>query len=112
MDDELGGPAGAGPERVRLVTRPLRLSYFSVVRGTTAGTLAIAAGLLAGSHGVLGVGRNTVADVAGSVGLVWRFGVERRDPEAAHRAEARASLVVATALSLAALVLTARSTRW
>lgn len=105
----LSEPGGGDPERARLVTRALQLSYFSVAWGVVAGTLAIVAGLLAGSLGVLGVGLNTAADVAGSVGLVWRFGVERRDPEAGHRAEARASVVVAVALSSAAVVLTVRS---
>ena len=81
----LSEPGGGDPERARLVTRALQLSYFSVAWGVVAGTLAIVAGLLAGSLGVLGVGLDTAADVAGSVGLVWRFGVERRDPEAGHR---------------------------
>jgi len=109
VPDDPQSPGEPGPERAHLVTRALGLSYFSVIWGTASGTLAIVAGLLAGSLGVLGVGLNTLADVAGSVGLVWRFRVERRDPESARQAEARASVVVAVALSVAAVVLTARS---
>ena len=88
------------------LSRALALSYFSVVWGVIAGAWAITAGLLAGSLGVLGLGLNVLADVAGSIGLVWRFGVERRDPRRGLRAEARASIVVATALGLVAITLT------
>ncbi|MHB8594786.1 MAG: hypothetical protein ACYDB3_10745, partial [Acidimicrobiales bacterium] len=93
-------------ERDELLAKALALSYMSVVWGIVAGTWAVTAGLLAGSLGVLGLGLNVLADAAGSVGLVWRFGVERRDPERGHRAEARASIVVAGALSIVAVTLT------
>ena len=73
--------------------------------GTSAGTWAVVEGVLAGSLGVLGLGLNVLADVAGSIGLVWRFGAERRDPTRGIRAEARASIVVASALSLVAISL-------
>lgn len=96
----------ADPIRQRLLARALTLSYFSVAWGLIAGVWAVTAGLLAGSLGVLGLGLNVLADVAGSTGLVWRFGVERRDPTKGLRAEARAALVVAGALSLVAITLT------
>jgi len=83
------------------------LSYISVVWGMAAGALAVTSGLLAGSLGVLGLGLNVLADVAGSLGLVWRFRVEKGDPARGHRAEARASVVVAVALSIVAVTLTA-----
>ena len=94
------------PVRRPLLARALALSYFSVAWGLVAGAWAITAGLLAGSLGVLGLGLNVLADVAGSVGLVWRFGVERRDPAKGLKAEAYASIVVATALGLVAITLT------
>jgi divalent metal cation (Fe/Co/Zn/Cd) transporter len=94
------------PIRHRYVARALTLSYFSIAWGLVAGAWAVTTGLLAGSLGVLGLGLNVLADVAGSVGLVWRFGVERRDPTRGLRAEARASIIVATALILVALTLT------
>ena len=100
LDDEVD------PIRRPLVERGLALSYFSVVWGLVVGAWAVTAGLLAGSLGVLGLGLNVLADVAGSIGLVWRFGVERRDPTRGIRAEARASIVVASALSLVAMTLT------
>jgi divalent metal cation (Fe/Co/Zn/Cd) transporter len=94
------------PIRRPLLARGLALSYFSVAWGLVAGAWAVTAGLLAGSLGVLGLGLNVLADVAGSIGLVWRFGVERRDPMRGLRAEARASIVVASALGLVAVTLT------
>jgi divalent metal cation (Fe/Co/Zn/Cd) transporter len=97
------------PSRGPLLASALALSYFSVVWGLIAGAWAITAGLLAGSLGVLGLGLNVLADVAGSIGLIWRFGVERSDPERGIHAEARASLVVASGLGLVAITLTAAS---
>jgi len=102
----IGGGGGEDPTRHRLLARALALSYFSVVWGLIAGASAITAGLLARSLGVLGLGLNVLADVAGSIGLIWRFGVERRDPRKGVRAEARASVVVATGLGLVAVTLT------
>ena len=67
--------------------------------------MAITSGLLAGSLGVLGLGLNVLADVGGSIGLVWRFRVERGDPDRGQRAEARASLIVAVALVIVAITL-------
>jgi divalent metal cation (Fe/Co/Zn/Cd) transporter len=96
-------------ERHALVRTALRLSIISVVWGLGVGTWSITAGLLAGSLGVLGLGLDLVADVAGSVSLIWRFRQERADPESADRAEARASLVVAASLLLTATVLTVAS---
>jgi divalent metal cation (Fe/Co/Zn/Cd) transporter len=81
----------------------------SVVWGLGVGTWSITAGLLAGSLGVLGLGLDLVADVAGSISLIWRFRLERSDPVSADRAEARASVVVVVALILTATVLTAAS---
>ena len=99
LDDEVH------PIRRPILERALALSYFSVAWGLIAGAWAVMAGLLAGSLGVLGLGLNVLADVAGSIGLVWRFGVERSDPTRGLRAEARASIIVAGALSLVAISL-------
>jgi divalent metal cation (Fe/Co/Zn/Cd) transporter len=96
-------------KRHALLGRAPRLSIFSVVWGLGVGTWSITAGLLAGSLGILGLGLDVVADVAGSTCLVWRFRRERSDPQAAERAEARASVVVVAALLLTATVLTVAS---
>jgi divalent metal cation (Fe/Co/Zn/Cd) transporter len=100
------GADDVNPPRAQLLARALTLSYFSVAWGLIAGAWSVTAGLLAGSLGVLGLGLNVLADVAGSVGLIWRFGVERRDPRRGMQAEARASLIVAAALGLVAVALT------
>ena len=91
--------------RQRLVTRALTLEYASIGWGVVSVAWSVTAGLLAGSLGVLGVGLNVAADVAGSVGLVWRFRLEQRDPDKAERAEANVSLVVAGGLGLIAAFL-------
>ena len=97
--------------RPQLLARALRLSYLSVAWGLIAGAWSVTAGLLAGSLGVLGLGLNVLADVAGSVGLIWRFGVERWDPKRGMQAEARASFIVAAALGLVAVALTVAAIR-
>ena len=99
------GPLTRSRGGTGLLVRALALSYASVGWGLISGTWAVVEGVLAGSLGVLGLGLNVLADVAGSIGLIWRFGVERRDPMRGLRAEARASIVVGTALSLVAISL-------
>ena len=93
------------PIRHGLLARALLLSKISVFWGLAAGAWGVTAGLLAGSLGVLGLGLNVLADVAGSIVLVWRFRVERRNPDERHRVEARASVVVAGALSIVSVTL-------
>lgn len=96
-------------EHHALVQRALLLSRFSVAWGIGAGAWSITAGLLAGSLAVFGLGLAVIADVIGSATLVWRFHRERADPQAAQRAEARASIVVMVALLLTATTLTVAS---
>ena len=96
-------------QRDALLRGALLLVTVSVIWGLVAGAWSITAGLLAGSLGVLGLGLNVLADVAGSAALVWRFRRERFDPGAADRAEALASVVVAAALLVTATVLTVAS---
>jgi divalent metal cation (Fe/Co/Zn/Cd) transporter len=102
---------GQEPESIRpaLVQRAIFLSVLSVAAGLSLGAWSITAGLLAGSLGVLGLGLDLLADVTGSISLIWRFRRERYDPEAAERAEARASVVVAVSLLVTATVLTVAS---
>lgn len=107
------GQAGrvSNPARQRILTWALTLEYVSIAWGLISATWSVTAGLLAGSLGVLGLGLNVVADVAGSLGLVWRFRLEQRDPDRAERAEARVSLVVAGGLGLVAAFLAAEAIR-
>ena len=69
------------------------------------GGLAVTVGLLDGSLGVLGLGLNVLADVTGSVALVWRFRAELRHSARGANAEARAAVIVAAALGTVSLIL-------
>ena len=97
------------PSHRDLLVRGLRLSVASVAWGIVSATVAVTAGLLAGSLGVLGVGLNVIGDVAGSMVLVWRFRIELRDPRVDESGERVAAFVVAGALLLVAFVLTAEA---
>lgn len=90
--------------RQALLQRALALSWFSVVFGALAGSVSVVSGLLAGSLGVLASGMSVLADVTGSVVLVWRFRVERSDPQRAAHVERLATRVIATVLIVVALV--------
>jgi divalent metal cation (Fe/Co/Zn/Cd) transporter len=76
-----------------------------VVWGSLSGGVSVTVGLLDGSLGVLGLGLNVLADVAGSAVLVWRFRAELRRSHLNEQAEARAAAVVAAALGTVSLVL-------
>lgn len=54
---------------------------------------------------MLAAGLSVLADVSGSVVLVWRFRTERVDPERSAHVEDRAALAVATALGIIAVAL-------
>lgn len=92
--------------RDQLLHHAVRLSIMCVVWGTISGAWSLTSGLLAGSLGVIGLGLMVVGDVVGSAALVWRFRAEQHDALRANRAESRVSLVVASALLVAAMVLT------
>ena len=94
-------------ERQRLVSRALRLEFLSVAWGMISSSWSIAAGLLSGSLGVVALGLVVVADLGGSLAVVWRLRLERRDPSCAQRAESRASLIVAASLLVVAVVVSA-----
>jgi divalent metal cation (Fe/Co/Zn/Cd) transporter len=97
-------------EREALQRKALALVSLSVVWGVLTGAWAITAGLLAGSLGVLGLGLDILADVAGSASLVWRFQRKRSDGDVGERAEAQASMVVSAALIVTAIVLAVAAT--
>ena len=95
----------ADPNRDRLLERAIWLSVVSVAWGLAAGALSVVAGIEAGSLGVFGLGLNILADVTGSTALIWRFRVEKKVSTRAERAEASASIVVGTALSVVGITL-------
>ena len=93
-----------GSDRSELLWRALQLSVVSVCAGAFIGTFSVVVGVLEGSAGVLGSGLGLLADLAGSVVLVWRFRAERRHPVHAESAERRAGAVVVAALAIVSVV--------
>lgn len=91
--------------------RALALSGLSIAWSGVAGSIAIVAALASGSLSLLGFGVDAVIDAAASAALVWRFSVEGRQPERAHRVEEAAERVVGLALIALAVYLVAGSVR-
>lgn len=98
-------------DRAELLSRALYLSLASVCAGALIGAFSVAIGIIEASVGVLGSGLGLLADLAGSVVLVWRFRSERRHPVRAERAERRAAVVVVVALALVSVVVAAEAIR-
>ena len=91
--------------RPALLRHALQLSWLSVVFGIASGAASIIVGLLDHSLGVLGEGLAVLADVSGSIVLIWRFKVEQQAPERAARVEALAAGVIAAALGIVSVAL-------
>jgi divalent metal cation (Fe/Co/Zn/Cd) transporter len=91
--------------RDALLGRALRLSWASIGFGLISGSVAVGSGIAEHSLGVLAAGLSVLADVTGSIVLVWRFRSERSDPARAARVEELAALAVAAALGVIALAL-------
>jgi divalent metal cation (Fe/Co/Zn/Cd) transporter len=96
-----------GPRRDELLRSGLWLSALSVAWGAVSGGVAVIVGLLENSLGVLGLGLNVLADLAGSVVLIWRFRAELHHERTDHAIERRAAMVVAVALATVSVVLAA-----
>lgn len=93
------------PDRHVLLHRALQLSWLSVCFGLVSGAVSVGSGIAEHSLGVLAAGLSVLADVTGSIVLIWRFRVERADPVRASEVEERAALAVATTLGLISVVL-------
>jgi divalent metal cation (Fe/Co/Zn/Cd) transporter len=102
---------GGRHSRPALLERALRLSWASIAFGIVSGSVSVGSGIAEHSLGVLAAGLSVLADVAGSVVLVWRFRTERSDPERAEHVEALAAVAVASALGVIAVVLAFESIR-
>lgn len=99
----------AHTDRDRLLRLALTLSVLSVIFGLALGSVAVGSGIADRSLGVLATGLSVLADVSGSVVLIWRFRIEQAKPHRALQVEARAAVCVALALCVVALVLTFES---
>jgi len=95
--------------RAQQVARALWLVSVSVAFGRLSGAVSVITGLHGHSLGVFAVGLGVLADVTGSATLIWRFRAERRQPGGSAAHERRAAIIVAIALAVVAVVLTAES---
>jgi divalent metal cation (Fe/Co/Zn/Cd) transporter len=95
--------------RQQQLTRALWLVSASVTFGLVSGSISLITGLHGHSLGVFAVGLGVLADVIGSATLVWRFRAERHRPGQSAVHERRAAVIVAAALAVVAVVLTAES---
>jgi divalent metal cation (Fe/Co/Zn/Cd) transporter len=91
--------------------RALWLSVASVVVGLVAAVAALTLGLTSGSLSLVGFGLDAAIDSAASAALVWRFRIERRDPDRADRVEYAAERIVGGVLVVAAVALTIGAAR-
>jgi divalent metal cation (Fe/Co/Zn/Cd) transporter len=97
--------------RAQLLRHALRLSWLSVGFGLASGSVSVGTGIAEHSLGVLAAGLAVLADVSGSIVLIWRFRVEQNEPDRAARVEARAAAVVAAALGGVSVSLAVESIR-
>jgi divalent metal cation (Fe/Co/Zn/Cd) transporter len=91
--------------------RAILLSGLSIAWSGIAGSVAVFVALTSGSLSLLGFGADAVIDSAASVALVWRFLIERRQPELAGSVERAAERVVGAALIALSLYLIVASLR-
>lgn len=96
-------------ERSRLLAWALYLSVASVCAGALVGAFSVTVGVAEHTVAVLGSGLAMLADLAGSLVLVWRFHAERRHPVNSTHAERRAALVIVAALALVSVAVGAEA---
>jgi len=96
-------------ERSRLLTWALYLSVASVCAGALVGSFSVTVGVAEHTVAVLGSGLAMLADLAGSLVLVWRFRAERTHPVNSTHAERRAALVIVVALALVSIAVGAEA---
>jgi divalent metal cation (Fe/Co/Zn/Cd) transporter len=99
------------PDRAADLRRARTLSYASVALGVAASISGAVIGLATGSLAVIGFAIDAAIDATASVVLVWRFGIEQREPERAARVEHAAERAVGGVLLLSAIALTVGAIR-
>jgi divalent metal cation (Fe/Co/Zn/Cd) transporter len=97
--------------RHALVRRAVQLSIASILLSGAFGGTAVLVAITTGSLSLLGFGFDAAIDSIASIALVWRFGIERREPHRAERVERIAEGVVGVALLLLAAYLVVGSVR-
>jgi cation diffusion facilitator family transporter len=94
-----------------LVAAAVRVSSISIGWSLVVGIVAVVIGVAESSLALVALGLESLIDGSASVMLVWRFGVERRDPDRARRVEHVASRVIAVTLLVVAAYVTAQAVR-
>jgi divalent metal cation (Fe/Co/Zn/Cd) transporter len=95
----LARPAGRDPERERLVRQARVLAWLGISWHGIEATIAIAAGLIAGSIALVGFGADSLIESAAGFVLLWRFATRRSGSD---RAERRAQRLIALTFYLLA----------
>lgn len=104
-DDTQPSPAPRAPARAGLLRRAQQLASFTVAYNLLEGAIAIGAGFAANSQALIGFGFDSGIESISAAVLLWRIGVERREPERAERVERIAErLIGASFLILGAYV--------
>lgn len=97
-------------DRPAAVRRAVLLNRLSLGYNTVEAVVALTAGLMAGSIGLLGFGLDSVIEVSASVTLAWRLRAERRDG-CTQGADRRAVRLVAASFAALALYVGFESVR-
>jgi divalent metal cation (Fe/Co/Zn/Cd) transporter len=84
------------------VLAAIRATSLSVAWAILVGGAAVVSGVAAHSLGLVGFGLNSLIDGSASAVLIWRFRVEQRDPDRAHRVEHAAHGVVGMTMMVVA----------
>src|SRR5690554_4626820 len=93
-DDAQQNPATT--ERAGLLRRAQQLAGFTVAYNLLEGAVAIGAGFAANSQALVGFGFDSGIESISAAVLLWRIGVERREPQRAERVEQIAERLIGT----------------
>ena len=93
-DDAQHNPATT--ERAGLLRRAQQLAGFTVAYNLLEGAVAIGAGFAANSQALVGFGFDSGIESISAAVLLWRIGVERREPQRAERVEHTAERLIGT----------------
>lgn len=93
-DDAQHNPATT--ERAGLLRRAQQLAGFTVAYNLLEGAVAMGAGFAANSQALVGFGFDSGIESISAAVLLWRIGVERREPQRAERVEHIAERFIGT----------------
>jgi divalent metal cation (Fe/Co/Zn/Cd) transporter len=88
--------------RTRALARAQRLAAFTIAWNLAEGAIAIAAAIAAGSRALIGFGLDSAVESISATVLLWRLGVERRDPDRADAVERVATRAIGVSFVLLA----------